>query len=584
VTTRMVEGLRQSVERPRHDPGSGHPHLKRDLAAIVTLVALVTIPSLFTRDLWNPDEPRYMEVAREMVLLGEYVVPHLNGEVYSDKPPMFFWLAGVLWRAGLGYNSGRIVTMTAVLGTLLAVYWMVRKAFGSRAAVLTAAAALSTALFLSFSKIGVLDPMLMFFTTSALALGYTALHSETKHRHCCWLGCYVLMGLGVLTKGPVGILVPAIVLTVFAILTRRSRSDGHRGYVPVHILGIVLCAAVVLAWLVPALIKGGEAYTQDILFKQNLGRIVNSYSHRRPIFHYLLCAPAYFFPWSLVLPVAVIAAVREWRRNGTALPLFATVWLCAPLVFFSLISGKRSNYIVPVIPALAILIGWYFTSRSEEKGGMPRTEHVLIRLTLLLLAILVTAGAVAVLAWPQILNYVSLGEPELREISMMITPAKVVGAIMVLIGLLVLSIIGLRESAGRGTRRAVILVVIMLALSVLTDLTVISAMNTVKSGKHFSFTVREHTERSNTTYMFGSNFSGVYNLYTGHVRMPVIRDADRLRALLNNPNVLVISDMKKVGKTLTPDEIECYVIYSEMVGHRTMLLLRGRPVPRLTSQ
>jgi len=82
-----------------------HPGLDawtRNVGLIVAAVALVALPSLFTRDLWNPDEPRYMEVAREMAVRGDYLLPHLNGELYSEKPPLFFWLAAGLWRAGFG--------------------------------------------------------------------------------------------------------------------------------------------------------------------------------------------------------------------------------------------------------------------------------------------------------------------------------------------------------------------------------------------------------------------------------------------------------------------------------------------------
>ena len=90
-----------------------------DVATIAAMVLFVTVPSFFTRDLWVPDEPRYMEVAREMAASGDYVLPRLNGKQYAEKPPVFFWLAALLWRAGAGNNAGRVVTITAVVGTLV---------------------------------------------------------------------------------------------------------------------------------------------------------------------------------------------------------------------------------------------------------------------------------------------------------------------------------------------------------------------------------------------------------------------------------------------------------------------------------
>ena len=153
---------------------------------VVALVVAVGVPSMFTRDLWNPDEPRYMEVGREMVVMGDYIIPHLNGEVYAEKPPMFFWLAGQLWRLGLGYNSGRIVTIVATALTLLLVYFVAAQRLGARGGVLASVATLSTLLLLNFVKIGVLDPLLMFFTTSALVLGYGALCAGQRRLYSAW--------------------------------------------------------------------------------------------------------------------------------------------------------------------------------------------------------------------------------------------------------------------------------------------------------------------------------------------------------------------------------------------------------------
>jgi hypothetical protein len=198
----------------------------KDVTLITALVALATVPALFARDLWDPDEPRYMEVAREMVVRGEYLIPQLNGEVYSEKPPLFFWLAGLLWRAGLGTNAGRIVTVLAVWGTLLLIYFVCRAALGSRTALLATAMAFTSLLLLKFAEIGVLDPLLTLLVSVAVVLGWNALHRKAGPPALSWAGCYAAMGLGTLTKGPVGFLVPALILLTYGLAKRKAVRAG----------------------------------------------------------------------------------------------------------------------------------------------------------------------------------------------------------------------------------------------------------------------------------------------------------------------------------------------------------------------
>ena len=108
------------------------------LLVIVAVVAVQVVPSLFTRDLWRPDEPRYAQVAHEMAATGVYTLPHLNGEVYRQKPPLFFWCSAPLERLGLGMTATRVVTGVAVCGVLWVLYLLCRRRLGSGAALLKA--------------------------------------------------------------------------------------------------------------------------------------------------------------------------------------------------------------------------------------------------------------------------------------------------------------------------------------------------------------------------------------------------------------------------------------------------------------
>jgi len=576
VPDEVIEECRGRAEQPRI-PGAGSERgrLMRDLTVIVALVALVGVPSLFTRDLWNPDEPRYMEVAREMVVLKDYLIPHLNGEVYSEKPPMFFWLAGFLWKAGVGYSSARILSILAVVGALTLTYLAARRFLGPHAALLAVGVALSTAILLNFTKTGVLDPFLMFLTAISVFFGYLAFRPACRHRTVLWLGCYAAMGLGTLTKGPVGFLVPGLVLLAFGLANRRKVVAAGR----CHLIGVGVLVAIVFAWLIPAIVAGGHEYARTILVKQNVGRAVQSYSHRNPFYYYLVLAPVYFFPWSFILPLAMVAAVVQWRRGEEDLPFFAFVWVAVTFVFFSLISGKRANYVLPVTPAVGILCGWYLTSKRRTEGGLPRAERILMRAAFVALGLVALALIGIVVFHTRFLSLFHLHEEETKLLLLLLTPVRLTVAALMTALVLGLCVWGFLIPQVRAVKRAVVLIAAVLLLSLALDLPATPVVNKMKSGKGFATVARKHAAQAEAVYLYQNDYSGVYNLYTGYVRMPVIRTPKQLRHILDKAGVLVIGDARRIDKALTPAEKRRYLVYRERVGHRVMLLMQGARSP-----
>ncbi len=538
-------------------------------------VLFVGMPSLFTRDLWLPDEPRYVEVAREMVVLGDYLVPHLNGEVYSEKPPLFFWISGLLWKAGAGFSAGRLVTVLSVMATLALVFLVAGKADGMLRGILAAGASLSTLLLLSFVRIGNLDALLMFFVTSSILAGYCALSRQVRFPDVYWLLCYGCMGLGVLTKGPVGLLLPALVLCSYAGLNRKCIRAG--GWV--HVRGAAVLIAIVAAWLGPAIAVGGSEYAGAILFGQNIGRAVASFSHREPIYWYLVWAPVCFFPWTFILPVCVAAAIRQWRRTQESLPVLAVVWLVVPLVFLSLVSGKRANYIVPVVPAVGILSGWYLGSAARGQGNFAAATGWLLKVAFGILIVLTVglAAALVVVAFLPNLPEGFTGRPKdfLESLAQWLSGGRLVAAVVMLmvpLGVCVARVaLGLRQGPAAGLALAAA----VLLLGLPQDLIITPALNPLQSARSFACAVQRHVKGARQVYVFGSDYAGVYNLYLGMVRMPVIRTRARLGVLVREPEVLVIADARDATAALTPEDFARCLRHSEQVGGRQMVLLAG---------
>lgn len=354
------------------------PRGGRDLLLLAVLGALLFLPGLGRHDVWNPDEARYAEVAREMPLLGHWAVPHLNGQVYSQKPPLLFWSIALFGRltGGLDATAARLPSALAAVGSLLLVYAIGRRFFGRRAAWIAAAAFATCFKVIWQGRFGQIDMLL----TGLVTLGvWFWVRGYTERRPGLHLFFFLSAGLATLAKGPVGLLPPLLSILAFLAVT-RDREELKRLRIG---RGLLLWALVVLAWLVPAGLDAGPDYLRQIVFRQNVTRYANPWHHFAPPWYYLGILPGEFFPWSFLLPVAIVAGwkrlIRPVRPDETrpagileessrALDrlvgeraragfLFCLCWAVVTLVFFSISPAKRSVYILTLYPALALLVG-----------------------------------------------------------------------------------------------------------------------------------------------------------------------------------------------------------------------------------
>ncbi len=542
-----------------------------DVALLVSLAAVILFPSFPLRDLWTPDEPRYMQVAREMAETGEYLVPHLSGEIYPDKPPMFFWLAAGFYHIGFGYNSGRMVAALAIIGTMLATYVIARRIMPHPGPLISAAAALTTFVLLD-TKPGVIDPLLTFFAVAALACGHAALLPETRRPMLFWLGFYAFAALGVLTKGPVGLLVPGLVLLVYGLVNRRRVRGG--GWA--HAAGAALFVALVCAWLVPALIAGGKAYAQEIGLDQTLKRVAKSTSHAQPFYHYLMWYPAAFFPWSFLFPLALVAAVREWRRDREPAAQLIVLWFAVVFIFFSAISGKRLGYLMPVVPAVGLGIGWHATRALRCGPLWPRWHAWLAGITLGVFGTLGAAAAVLLVALQPILEYAAQrgmacplgtrGTPS----SWARTGATLAG--VALVGLAAYGIAAARRA--RPLRALCCILGSLVTVSLVFDLVIVPRINLLKSPRPFCEDIEPYLAQAEKVYLLGSDMSGAYNLYTGRVAIPVLMDTDSVqKALRESVRVAIIAAAEKKGVFPTIDWGRYPTPVQQRVGGRDMRLV-----------
>ena len=296
------------------------------------------------------DETRYLAVAWEMRVHGDFLVPHLNGATYSDKPPLLFWLINIVWTIfGVNVWSVRLGILGASFASVLLFEHLVRRldadaALARRAALIF----MSMIYFALFASAIMFDVVLTTWVLLALH-GAVDLDRERWRRGTLLLA--IGFGLGILTKGPV-VLLDAGLAVLFASWWSETASRNKAKWYGCLALAILGGAAIALAWAIPAAISGGNDYANAIFLHQTVDRMTKSFAHRRPMWWYLMVLPFMVLPWTIVIR----AAWRDWRDSfhiSTSVQ-FAAAWAIPAFVAFCFVSGKQPHYLLPLLAAIAI--------------------------------------------------------------------------------------------------------------------------------------------------------------------------------------------------------------------------------------
>jgi 4-amino-4-deoxy-L-arabinose transferase-like glycosyltransferase len=332
------------------------------LVVFLAAWAVLAVASIWLRPLWPVDETRYASVAWEMWLRGDFLVPYINGEPYSHKPPLLFWLIQLGW-AVFGVNDWwpRLVAPLCAFAALPLIRMLARLLWPEEREHenYAAWALFGTILFAGFVTLVMFDLLLLLAAMVAMIGVLRAARGEMR-TGILWLGAGI--GLGVLAKGPVillHVLPVAVVAPWWAPAVRAAPGKWYLGL----LAGVLLGAAIALAWALPAGYFGGETYRRAIFWGQTAGRVSESFAHRAPWWYYAPLLPAILFPW-LVWP----AFWRGLRKAGLAgeMPMrFLTAWLVLTVVGFSFVSGKQAKYLVPMLPGFALLVA-HAVARLEQ--------------------------------------------------------------------------------------------------------------------------------------------------------------------------------------------------------------------------
>jgi 4-amino-4-deoxy-L-arabinose transferase-like glycosyltransferase len=329
--------------------------LGRPLAIACLAWITLTAVALATRPLLPIDETRYLSVAWEMHLSGDWLVPRLGGQPYSHKGPLLFWLINALWRVtGPAELPARLIAPLFGLICLPLTAWLARLLWPERPHVASWAplVLVGGAFWSVFASLTYVDPLLC----ATVLMGACGLAAAAAGRALGWVLLAPAVALGVLVKGPL-VLVHLAPLAVFAPWWAPLQRRRALGWWARCIAAMALGVAVALAWVLPAARAGGPEYAHEILLGQYADRVLSSFAHAKPLWWYLPLLPLLLLPWTLWPPLWRAVVSGQVRaplvEPGTRACL---AWIAAALIELSLISGKLPHYLLPLLPAFALLI------------------------------------------------------------------------------------------------------------------------------------------------------------------------------------------------------------------------------------
>ena len=512
------------------------------------------------RSLWNPNEPVYGEGTREMIVNGNYYIPTVNGITYSDKPIFYFWAmaVGCLFTGGLSEAGLRLPSVISGLLSVLLIYWLGRQIFGIRAGFLAAVCLATTVMFWWHSQYIQMDQLLSFLMLSALVCFFAAREIPGRRSALLLAVSGAFMGLAFLTKGPVGLVVPAAVIGAYLLLLWEPLWIFRREVIWMA-AAFLLCAA---PWYVSLALTGHKDFLVDFFIRHNLERATDPFNHVQPFWYYVPRLFSDLFPWSLFLPAALLVPVRnEMERRGR---LFAWIWLGAVFVIFSSVGSKRGVYLLPLYPAAALLVGKLgdeLFSGEARKWMRTWSRWVLWFLGVFLgLAAVGSLGAVAY----------SLVKDRYRAEAMGLLPVGVLagaGAVTLVRFL----------RAQRGPAAAGSLAVTLACIYLYANLALFPLVDRLKSPVAFCQQVLAVVGPKDEIRSFGLwRWDSSYIFYTRRL-MPAVHGQQELDSYLTqNKQVFLLVESSEMDQFLSGLRVPVRVVLRQEIGSKTTALLTNQ--------
>ncbi|MDA8123397.1 MAG: glycosyltransferase family 39 protein [Deltaproteobacteria bacterium] len=358
---------------------------RRTLVLLFLAFALFYFSALGTMPLLEPDEGRYAEIPREMLATGDFVTPHLNGVVYLEKPPLFYW-GNAFSMAVFGENefAARFFTAAVSVAGILLTYWMGAELAGWRTGLFSSVVLSTSLYYYAIGRLNTLDMTLALALLLAVFPAYLYLSGRRESRRYLHFS-YAAAGFAFLAKGLVGVFFPAAILLCWLVFSRRHREILRAVSLP----GILLFLAIALPWVVLVQRENPDFLWFFFVHEQFLRYTTKIHRRVEPFWFFLPVVIGGFVPWIAFLRRVVLAA----RGAGAKfLPreemTFLLSWILFIFLFFSFSGSKLPTYVTPIFPPLAVLFGRGLDMWAEREDGAVRCRSPLALAALIAAAIL----------------------------------------------------------------------------------------------------------------------------------------------------------------------------------------------------
>jgi 4-amino-4-deoxy-L-arabinose transferase-like glycosyltransferase len=316
----------------------------------------------------DPVESNYALTAKEMVTSGDWISPRIYGKVWYDKPVLIYWLLALAMKA-FGYTELgiRLVPAFAGAGGVALIYWFVAKVRNEKTGLLAAALLATSFQYFIIAKLLITDSLLFTFDAAALVCFYLGSVNYQGAAKRWYLLSYPCLGLAVLTKGPVGVLLPGVIVLTF-LIWRKKWSELRQMRLGI---GLLLFVIVALPWYFLMYMRHGQAFLGTFFGIHNyLRATVSEHPRDNVIYYYPLLFVASTLPWTGVCFAGLGAGFNQCRRQHD-LSLFLMIWAGVFVVFYSLMATKYPTYTFPILFPVVVLTAYYFEESLEQnKSGL----------------------------------------------------------------------------------------------------------------------------------------------------------------------------------------------------------------------
>ena len=514
--------------------GSSSLDLRKYYPAALLLVALLLFfPALGARDLWAPVEPRYAEIVRVMFSKAEWIVPTVNGDLYTDKPILYFWIALVAAKLTGGVNEWvmRLPAALGGVGFVLATYFFGRDFFSARVGAIAAMVLATSFRIIWEARWAHIDLLFGFFFLLSIYFAARTLLRRGGPNEI--LLAYVFMALATLAKGLIGVALPGL-LFISLLIARRDWSLLRAAKLP-H--GIAIFVLVAAPWFYLVNRASGGQWLSDFIYIHHLQRYTAGVGHRQPFYYYFTTLPADFLPWTAFL-IPALTTHRDYRRIWRQPQVqFSLLWFLAVFVFFTASDTKRDLYLLPLLPTLALLVAHYLSDLAAR--NVPANSLYLWTASLFFGLV-----ALAGLALPVVARFTRADAfwPVLPS-SMVLAAGGIVTVVFIL--------------RGRPIVAAISISAMMMLTSSTVSLWIFPYLETFKSHRQFSLEINRRVPPAAPLYVFADTMND-FNYYTQRAKIPVLTmpgEIERLRGGAEKSYLLVKERSLRQLPAIAPESI-----------------------------